>query len=137
MPLRARDGTFARADLVQHLGALPIVETHEPARVARHHELAVGAHAHVDGVPGAVVAPEDLLAVLPEAVGAGVHDDLVVGGLEGDGFVGGVRGGADQRVHVRFGDAFDGDGDANFPGQDRFVVRGGYHAAVRVDECNC
>ena len=63
---------------MQHLGALPIIKTHEPARIARHDELAVWADGDVDSVASAVVAFEDLLAVLSEAVGGGVDDDLIV-----------------------------------------------------------
>ena len=91
MPLRARNRTFACADLVQHLRALPIVETYKPTRVPCHHELAIGTHAHIDGVPSTVVTPEDFFAVLAEAVGTGVNNNLVIGGLEGDGFVRRVR----------------------------------------------
>lgn len=134
MPLRTNDRPVARDHLMPHLAALPVPETHVAAAVAAHDELAVRADGHVDGVTGVVVSAEALLAVLAEAVGGGVDDDLVVAGLEGDVFARGVRGGPHHAVHVRLGDEFDGDGDVVFPGSQRLVVRGGDEAAVGVDE---
>lgn len=63
---------------MQHLGTLPIIKTHEPAGIAGHYKLAVWADGDVDGITGAVVAFEDLLAVLPEAVCGGVNNDLII-----------------------------------------------------------
>ena len=86
MPLRARDRPVAGQDLMQHLGALPVVEADEAAGIACHDEGTVRRNVHVDGVPRAIVALEHLLAVLPEAVCGGVDDDLIVARLEGDRF---------------------------------------------------
>lgn len=118
MPLRTCDRTFASGDFMQHLCGLPIIETHESARIASHDKLAVRTYANVYGIPSTIMASEDFLAVLPEAVGTGIDDDLVVRRLEGDRFVGGVGGGAGKRVHVRFCDSFDGNRNANLPGKD-------------------
>ena len=80
------------------------------------------------------MAAETLLAVLAEAVGTGVHDDLVVAGLEGDVFARGMRRGSHHAVHVGLGDEFDGDGDVVFPRPQGLVVGGGDEAPVGVDE---
>ena len=77
---------------------------------------------------------ECLLAVLPKAVGRAVDDDLVVAGLEGDGFAVGVRAGAGEGEHVGFDDSLDGDADAVFPDHGGAVVGGGVEAAGGVDE---
>lgn len=69
---------------MDHLGSFPVVETDITARIARHDELAVRTDADIDAVPGAVVAFEDFLSVLSEAVGRGVDNDLVVGRLKCD-----------------------------------------------------
>ncbi len=39
-----------------------------------------------------------------------------------------------EGVHVWLGDEFDGDGDVEFPGSQRFIVGGGDEAAVFVDK---
>lgn len=70
------------------------------------------------------MASEGLFAVLPETVGAGINDDLVVAGLEGDGFVVWMRAGGGEGVHVGFCDVLYGDGDIEFPGAEGFVVGG-------------
>ena len=122
MPLRARHRPLARHDLVQHLGALPIIKTDKPTRVARHHELPVRADVDVDPVPGAVVALEHFLAVLSESIRRCVHHDLVVAGLKRDRFARRMRRCPHETVHVRLGDSLDGHWDADFPCQDGFVV---------------
>ncbi len=75
-----------------------------------------------------------LFAVLAEAVGGAVDDNLVVAGLEGDGFAVGVWAGASEGEHERFDDAFDGDANAVFPDHGGAVVGGGVKAAVLVDK---
>jgi len=80
------------------------------------------------------VSPEALFAVLSEAIGGCVDDDLIVAGLEAYAFSRGVGGGGGEGVHVRFCDEFDGDGDVEVPGAEGFVVRGGDEAAVFVAE---
>jgi len=78
--------------------------------------------------------PKAFLPILPEPIRSGVNHYLVVPGLEGDVFAGGVRRGTDEGVHVGFCDEFDGDGDIVFPCSKGFVVRGCYEAPVLVDE---
>ena len=134
MPRHPYHGALIRLDLMPHLTRLPIPKADIAARIARDDELAVGRDVHVDGVPGVVLPAETLLAVLAEAVGGGVDDDLVVPALEGDGFAVGVRGRAHHGVHVGFRDVFDGHGDVVFPCAQGFVVRGGDEAAVVVAE---
>ncbi len=81
-----------------------------------------------------MMALESLFAVLAEAVGGAVDDDLVVAGLEGDGFAVGVGAGAGEGEHEGFDDAFNGDANAVFPDHGGAVVGGGVEAAVLVDE---
>ena len=137
MPLRARHRPIASHELVQHFSGLPVVKAHEATSIARHDELPVRRDVHVDGISGAIMALEHFLAILPESVRRGVHDDLVVAGLECNGFPGRVRRRTDQAVHVRLGNSLDGHGDADLPGQDGFIVGAGDHAAVFVDKSYC
>ena len=134
MPLRRHDGPLRRHQLLPHLTRLPVPKAHEPTTIATHDELPVRAHAHVDRIPGIVVPTERFLPVLPEPIRRGVHDDLVVAGLEGDIFAGGVGRGAHHAVHVGLGDELDGHGDVVLPRAEGLVVGGGDEAAVGVDE---
>ena len=84
MPLTRHDRPITRLNLMPHLTRLPVPEAHIPTRIATHHDLAVGTDIHIDRIPGIIMTPEPLLAVLPEPLRARVDDDLVVGRLEGD-----------------------------------------------------
>ena len=75
-----------------------------------------------------------LLPILPEAIRRRIHDDLIVSALETDTFPGRMRRRGRERVHVRFGDELDGDGDVDFPRPQGFVVRGRDEAPVFVAE---
>ena len=135
MPLARDDGPItARLNLVPHLTRLPVPEAYVTGSVAAHDDLAVRADVEVNRITGVVVASEPLFPILPEAFGAGVDDNLVVCGLEGDEFAGRVRGRADHAEHVRLRDEFDGDGDPVLPRAQGLVVRGRDEAAGRVTE---
>ena len=86
MPLRTSDRPFAGHDLVQHFPALPVVKAYESSRIARHDKLTIRAEGDVNGVTGAVVTFENLLAILSESFCRCVNDDLIVQRLECDGF---------------------------------------------------
>lgn len=137
MPVQTGGGTALFPpghDLMVHLARLPVPETDIAAAVTGRDELAVGRDLHINSVPSVIVAPETLLAVLPEFVRGAVHDDLVVAGLEGDVLTVWMGRGARQGEHVGLGDELDGHGDAVLPGAQGLVVRGGDEAAVFVDE---
>lgn len=72
--------------LVIHFPRLPIPKARKTARVTARNKLAIWRKRNVNGIPGIVVATEPLFAVLSELVGGGVHDDLVIAGLESDVF---------------------------------------------------
>ena len=138
MPLTRDDGTISTSlNLMPHLARLPVPEADITGGVATHDDLAVGADIDVDRIPSVIMAAEALFAILSKAFGAGVYDDLVVCGLEGDEFAGRVGGRADHAEHVRFGDEFDGHGDAVFPRAQGLVVGGGDEAAGGVAEGEC
>ena len=68
------------------------------------------------------MSPEALLPILSKAVRGCIDHNLVVAGLESDGFSGRVRRRGDERVHVGLGDEFDGDVDIQFPCTQGLVV---------------
>ena len=80
------------------------------------------------------MAFEDFFAVLPESIRRCVNDNLIIAGLECDGFAGGMRGCANKTVHMWLCNSLYRDRDADFPCQDGFVIRARDHAAVVVDE---
>lgn len=80
------------------------------------------------------MAPEALLPILPEPIASRVNHDLIIAALESHAFPRRMRECRGQRVHVRFSDEFDRDGDVEFPGTEGFIVRGSDKAAVFVDE---
>ena len=134
MPLTRHDRPVARLNLVPHLTRLPVPEAHIATGVATHDDLAIRADVDVDRIPGVVVAAEALLAILAEALGAGIDDDLVISGLEGDELAGRVGRGADHAEHVRLGDELDGHGDPVLPRAQGLVVGGRDEAAGGVAE---
>lgn len=134
MPLRTRDRPIARHNLVQHLGALPIIKAHKTTRVACHNELPVRADVDVDSITGAIVTLEHLFTVLSEPVRRGVHYDLVVTRLKRDRLPRRMRACPHETVHVWFGDSLDRDWDADFPCQNGFVIGARDHAAIVIDK---
>ena len=57
------------------------------------------------------MSAEALLPILSKAVRGCIDHDLVVAGLESNGFSGRVRRRGDEGIHVGLGDEFDGDVD--------------------------
>jgi hypothetical protein len=79
---RNRPPAAIRLHLVVHLARLEVPETHIPARIARHHKLAVRTTRKPNGAAGRVVPAPRLLAVLPEFIRSRrVRHDRVVGAL--------------------------------------------------------
>jgi len=134
MPLGRNNRSITRLKLVVQLTTLPVPEAEPSSAVTGHEELTVGGDIDVDSVTGIVVSSERLLPVLPELIGSGVDDDLVVTALVGDVFPARMWRRTDHAVHVWFCDELDGYRYAVFPCAQGFVVGCGDEPAVLVDE---
>ena len=134
IPLHARNSTLPSPELMIHLARLPIPKADPTSTITTCDITPIITNSHIYRVPARVMPSETLLPVLAEPIGGCVYDDLIIAGLKGHGFSGGMRRGRDERVHVGFSDEFDGDVDVEFPCAKGLVVRGGDETAIFIAE---
>jgi hypothetical protein len=125
MPLIRYNRYRTRLNLMCHLIRLPALEARIPTRVTRSYVLSIRTERYIDTIPRIIVPTERLLAVLAEALGVAIDDDLVVRGLEGGKGFNGMVGGTVYTKYVWFGDEFNRDGYIILPSSEGLVVRRG------------